>query len=207
MTITAKYSSVCVACKQRIAVGSKVSWSRGCPATHIVCPAPMPSEAPRSAQIATSESVADAADELMTEYEAILTAERFARLPKGIYRVSLTGFERHYGLDHVNVKIVPNAKYGNCTVSEWNGEGVGRLYPNGRVVLWNTVDQKDERVQAILRAVEIILGTHDPIKFAQAYAAESETCWRCGADLVDELSRERLMGPVCYRYQYGNGAA
>lgn len=37
MTITAKFPSVCPACKNRIVVGSQVEWSKGAPARHVTC--------------------------------------------------------------------------------------------------------------------------------------------------------------------------
>jgi len=37
MTITAKFSSICPCCSVRIAVGSKVEWSKGSPARHVAC--------------------------------------------------------------------------------------------------------------------------------------------------------------------------
>jgi hypothetical protein len=38
MIISAKFSSVCPDCGQRIAVGAKVNWSRGAKARHVNCP-------------------------------------------------------------------------------------------------------------------------------------------------------------------------
>lgn len=37
MIITAKYASMCPQCRARIAVGSKVQWSKGHPAEHVEC--------------------------------------------------------------------------------------------------------------------------------------------------------------------------
>lgn len=39
MIITAKFSSVCPCCNNRVQVGSKVVWSRGEKAKHVSCPA------------------------------------------------------------------------------------------------------------------------------------------------------------------------
>ncbi len=50
MIITAKFASVCPCCSTRIAVGSKVEWSKGAKAVHVACvgkPA-VASAAPRS---------------------------------------------------------------------------------------------------------------------------------------------------------------
>jgi hypothetical protein len=39
MTITARYPARCARCRQPIAVGSQINWSRGVPATHAgTCP-------------------------------------------------------------------------------------------------------------------------------------------------------------------------
>lgn len=37
MIITAKFASVCPCCNARIAVGSKVEWSKGSKACHVAC--------------------------------------------------------------------------------------------------------------------------------------------------------------------------
>jgi hypothetical protein len=37
MIITAKFASVCPCCRQPIAVGSKIEWSKGSPAKHVAC--------------------------------------------------------------------------------------------------------------------------------------------------------------------------
>jgi hypothetical protein len=39
MTITAKFASVCPCCNVRIAVGTKVEWSKGNKARHVACAA------------------------------------------------------------------------------------------------------------------------------------------------------------------------
>ena len=38
MTITAKFSTICPVCGQRIATGQKVNWIRGSAAQHVSCP-------------------------------------------------------------------------------------------------------------------------------------------------------------------------
>lgn len=129
-----------------------------------------------------------------------------ATLPKGIYRVSLDGTERRYGVTHVNVNLVPG-RDGTVKVGEWQGARVGRVGADGEVFYWResrewglpAVDPNHPRVKAVVAALDVILGAADPLDFAKAYAVESSTCWRCGADLVDEKSRERLLGPDCYR--------
>lgn len=158
-------------------------------------------------------------DRLFTEYDKLQYAEgRTARaemvaeengtaadLPKGIYRVSLTGQEKRYGVDHVNVQVVPNAKYQNVKVGEWHGEGLGTYSASRGFRYWPSVDPTGARTLAVRAAFDVLLGSADPVEYAKAYAKESQTCWRCGADLVDETSRERLMGPDCYRMQFGKG--
>jgi hypothetical protein len=37
MVITARFASVCPCCNSRIAVGSKVEWSKGSSARHVAC--------------------------------------------------------------------------------------------------------------------------------------------------------------------------
>lgn len=37
MIIAAKYPSKCACCRQPIAAGSKIEWSKGCPARHAAC--------------------------------------------------------------------------------------------------------------------------------------------------------------------------
>lgn len=37
MTITAKYAGICPACRQTIAPGAKVEWTKGSQARHVTC--------------------------------------------------------------------------------------------------------------------------------------------------------------------------
>lgn len=39
MTITAKFSTICPCCNQRIEAGSKVEWTKGSKARHVACAA------------------------------------------------------------------------------------------------------------------------------------------------------------------------
>jgi hypothetical protein len=143
------------------------------------------------------DALQDAIDAALDEYDAGARKRNAAHIGKGIYRVSLTGSEDRYGVDCVNVKLVPSEKHNNITVSEWHGDGVGRILADGSVKLWPDVDGNNLRVQAILKAVDVILGAADPVTYAKAYAVEALACMRCGADLVDDESRARLMGPDC----------
>lgn len=119
---------------------------------------------------------------------------------KGIYRVSLTGAEKKYGVDHVNLQLVPNAKYGSVKVGEWQGESIGRVNRDGSFAFWPAFeDRTATRTYALLAALDIVRGSADPTEYAKAYAVASSACYRCGADLVDEKSRERLLGPECFR--------
>jgi|SRR6187401_616245 len=146
-------------------------------------------------------------DKLFAEYEALKASapNQFAiaaaaAIKKGIYRVSLTGLEYRYGLDYVNIVVAPNEKYQNVKVGEWQGESIGTYRPsNNQFRFWPSIDPNSPRVQAIRRAFDVLLDCADPIEYAKAYAVESSTCWRCGADLVDEKSRERLLGPECFK--------
>jgi hypothetical protein len=272
MVISAKFESRCGRCSGLINLGSKVEWSRGRAAVHVVCPRPVDSTdpnraaviralaasrgesatatiaaatlTPEGARIASArrreilprerwdefdfEAEADEADRLLNEYDAMRrrevrgsgpdNVEAAARLealksvPKGIYRVSFNGTEKTYGVDYINVQLVPNEKKGTVKVGEWQGVGVGFISAGGTLNYWRqsqwseATDPSNPRVQAVVAALDIILNTADPTEYAKAYARESQTCWRCGADLVDALSCERLMGPDCYRMQYGKGA-
>jgi len=203
-TIIARFESTCPSCNRRILAGTDVNWEKGSKATHVVCP---------------QASIEDQADELLAEYERLQAAQptatetdrlaALAAIKKGIYRVSLNGQETRYGVTHVNVNLIPNEKYGSVKVSEWNGVGVGYIDRDGRLVYWRgndyqaATDPNNPRVQAVLAALDVILGSADPTEYAKAYAVESSTCWRCGADLVDEISRAVLMGPDCYKTTYG----
>lgn len=122
------------------------------------------------------------------------------QIQKGIYRVSLTGLERRYGVDHVNLQLTPSPKFGTVKVTEYQRDSLGRINRDGTFAFWpGFTDRVSVRTLAILAAVDIVLGAADPIEFARAYAVEAASCYRCGADLVDEKSRERLLGPECYR--------
>jgi len=210
VVITAKFASVCPKCSLRIAEGARVNWERGQKAAHVACPEISPE---------------DRADMLLDEYDALQAAkgrevaremaaeglikaesDALANLPKGIYRVSLTGAEKVYGTDHVNVQVVPNAKYGNVKFGEWHGESVGTYSVSRGIRYWNDVDPNGARTLAIKAAFAVLIKAADPVEYAKAYAVEASSCWRCGADLVDEQSRARLMGPDCYRQQYGKRA-
>lgn len=126
--------------------------------------------------------------------------EALAKLQKGIYRVSLTGQERRYGIDHVNLQLTPSPKFGTVKVAEYQRDGLGRVDRDGEFRFWPSFeDRTSVRTLALLAGLEVLLGSADPIEFAKAYAVESSTCWRCGLPLVDPKSRERLMGDSCYR--------
>jgi hypothetical protein len=132
--------------------------------------------------------------------EVPILAPAGGQILKGIYRVSLTGSERRYGVDCVNLSLIPNEKYGSIKVGEWQGESIGRVNRDGSFSFWPSFeDRTATRTYALLAALDIVRGSADPVQFAKAYAAESQTCWRCGADLVDEQSRARLLGPTCFR--------
>jgi hypothetical protein len=153
---------------------------------------------------------ADGADTLLNEYDALRAdQERKAaaiRKPaaatmtrKAIYRVHLTGDAKRYGVDYVNVALVPNERYGSVKVSEYRGESIGVVKANGSFMFWQSVEQNDARVQAIKAAADIILNAADPIQYAKSFAVESQSCMRCGDDLVDDTSRARLLGPTCFK--------
>jgi hypothetical protein len=151
----------------------------------------------------SAEDITDAADALLAEYEASRRAAAVETVVtrKLIYRVSLTGEAKRYGVDVVNVEVVPNAKYNNAKIGEFRGEGVGRIDRDGQIRYWPNVDQDSPRVKAVVAAVEILLGTADPIEYAKAYATEASECMRCGDDLVDDQKNPYypLLGPVCGR--------
>jgi len=143
--------------------------------------------------------IADLADALLAEYEATRRAAAVETLVtrKLVYRVHLTDGAR-YGSDVVNVEIVPNAKYNNAKIGEFRGQGVGRIDRDGKIRFWQDVDSNDQRVRAVVAAVEILLGTADPIELARAYAIEAHECMRCGDTLVDDGNPYYpYLGPVC----------
>ncbi len=41
---------------------------------------------------------------------------------------------------------------------------------------------------------------HDPYKYARLFGEHHRCCARCGAQLTDQKSRERLLGPECVKY-------
>lgn len=146
----------------------------------------------------------DRADALLTEYEGELRLVNLARISKGIYRVSLTGKEGRLGIDHINLVLSePHAKYGSVSFGEYHGEGTGCIQKDGSIRLWPSVDGRAVRTIAVLAAVEIVLGSADPLKYARAYARASSTCWRCGETLLVGISQQVLMGPSCFRAEYG----
>lgn len=53
MIITAKFASTCSCCSQRIAVGSKIEWTKGTPAKHVSCSAPSAGAVPVASTVST----------------------------------------------------------------------------------------------------------------------------------------------------------
>jgi len=58
MIITAKYPSTCACCRQPIAAGSKIEWSKGQPARHAACAAGSSGQTTVSARPAARRSYA-----------------------------------------------------------------------------------------------------------------------------------------------------
>lgn len=200
--MVSKFDGKCTTCGQRFPAGTSILWSKGAGAKHVECPkieavsATVAAVAP--APVHDNRPMMDRADDLLDEYAANMRRQNVLSR-KAIYRVSLTGESKKYGVDYVNVALVPSEAYGSVKVAEHRGEGIGRINRNGSFSYWNDVDQDAPRVKAIRAAVEIILQTADPIKLAEAFAVESEQCMRCGDDLTDDLSRERKLGPTCFK--------
>jgi len=44
------------------------------------------------------------------------------------------------------------------------------------------------------------LVVHDPYKYARLFGERHKCCARCGAQLTDQKSRNRLLGPECVKY-------
>jgi ribosomal protein S14 len=147
----------------------------------------------------------DRVDDVCDAYAAHLRATNLATVSKGIYRVSLTGRERRYGVEYVDISLTPSpAPYQSVKVAEHQGGGVGYIKTDtGELRTWPDVERGDPRVLAVLAAVEVLLGSADPIAYAKAYARESQTCWRCGEPLLVGVSQQLLMGPTCFRTEYG----
>lgn len=228
--MTARFDSQCrlANCGDRNIIGGvTVITKRGGAWNHKNCPAPVVDDNAAEIALANAEMAGehrmncddaaclgnddDAADALLDEYNssrqesarAAALGQFMAR--KLIYRVSLTGEAKKYGVDVVNVQVVPNAKYANVKFGEFRGVGVGRVEKNGQIRFWNDVDQSDARVQAVVAAVNILMNAADPVEFAKAYATESHECARCGDDLVDDGNPYYpFFGPVCGR-KFGKG--
>lgn len=151
------------------------------------------------------DQLLDALDEVSDQYAAALRARNLAAIAKGIYRVSLTGRERNYGVEYVDIVLSPSpAAYQSVKIAEYSGCSVGYIKTDaGTLHTWPDVEPNAPRVQAVLAAVAVLLGAADPIAYAKAYAREAKSCWRCGEPLLVGLSQQLLMGPVCFRAQYG----
>jgi hypothetical protein len=155
----------------------------------------------------TEEQIASEADALLDAYEAERRASALQTIVtrKLVYRVNLTGEATRYGVDLVNVQIVPSAQYKNAKIGEFRGIAVGLLRQDGTIRYWNDVNPDDARVKAVVAAVDVLLETADPITMAQAYALEAKECARCGDALVDDGNPfYPFFGPVCGR-KFGKG--
>lgn len=183
----AKYTKPCGTCGVTIQIGEEIFWTPDAPVTHVECP---PAE-----QVAAVKAAA------ATENNA--RADALAKIKKGVYRVSLTGAEKKYGIDYVNLQLVPSEKYNSVKVSQWHGDSIGVVKADGSLRIWNDVERDSVSFLTTIAALDVLLGSADPIEYARAFAIESSTCWRCGLDLVDEFSRATLMGDTCFRAQYG----
>lgn len=201
--MTSRFPGVCRDCKGKIEAGAPIFWSKSAGAKHVECPVVKPEPNTEVGIIAAQ------ADALLDEYAALKAdQERKASAirkvnasvmtRKAIYRVRMSDGKR-YGVDFVNVALVPNEKYGSVKVSEFRGESIGVIKVDGSFMAWRDVDETSARVKAIREAADVILNAADPIEYAKAFAVESVACWRCGDDLVDDISRERMLGPVCYK--------
>lgn len=149
------------------------------------------------ARAAMEMSVEDQADALLNEFEAVNRKRNLENTRKAIYRVSLNGQEGRYITDHVNIALVPNEKYHSVKISDYNGDSIGVIRQDGSIRLWDGVEADSAHTKAVLAGLDILLGSADPKKFAEAFAVEAESCMRCGRPLVDDKSRARLLGPEC----------
>lgn len=244
--MAAKYAGVCNACSARFEVGTAILWGRGQGARHEVCPAREVASAARSAEIARDDNadeiamalaemaadregtmkdnkanlaaeIADEADALLDEYDAITADEMEAVLTeqyeasrraanvqtllarKLIYRVKLDGDEsKRYGEDIINIQIVPNARYGNAKISEFKAGSIGTINPGGKIRYWNDVDPNAANTKLIIAALDVLLAAAEPEAMAKAYAIEAQECARCGDTLVDDGNPYfPYFGPVC----------
>ena len=147
--------------------------------------------------VLTVEQIADAADALLNEFDATTRARNLETIRKAIYRVSLHGQEGRYGVDHVNIQLVPSDKYNTVKIADYDGASIGVIRKDGSIRLWDDTDATSSRTLATLAGLEILLGSPDPVKYAEAFAVEAVACMRCARPLVDEKSRARLLGPEC----------
>lgn len=199
-TMVSKFDGTCKACGQKFPAGTDITWSKAAGAKHVTCPAPVVIEDDGNeaeVALANAEMSDDAADALLDEFEAINRRANLENTRKAIYRVSLHGAEGRYITDHVNIALVPSEKYGTVKIANYQGDSIGVIRKDGTIRLWDSVDPKSPHTVAVLAGLDILLGSADPIKFAQAFAVEAESCMRCGRPLVDDKSRARLLGPEC----------
>ena len=149
----------------------------------------------------------DRVDACLDQYDAMVRVRAAAALPKGIYRISFDAEET----DHVNVQIRPRPGGKNLDVREWRGAYVGKFLTEdlklkddkvlkaGAIDYALGVNPKDRVVSRVVRGLDVLLGTADPIKYSESFAVAAHACMRCGRDLVDAESRARVLGPECAR--------
>lgn len=71
--------------------------------------------------------------------------------------------------------------------------GFAFVLPNGMYSLWGSY--KGDGLTP--NALRVLLDDADPIRFGEAYALKSGTCFHCGRDLTVPDSVKRGLGPIC----------
>jgi hypothetical protein len=209
--MTAKFAGTCRVCGGRFEVGCGIVWAKALGARHQgVCPTiEVAAKADRLADAADAllaERDAwlaeDAADALLNEYAAIRAATaatrraaNIGRLEVGIYRVEFSG---RRNTDPINLRISADKKNPGSFYfkRKESDEGIGRIWADGRIQLWQNDLSADERARA-QEALEILLGSERLGAFGEAYAREAGSCFRCGRTLTDEDSIDRGLGSYC----------
>lgn len=210
----AKYNGKCTVCGQQIAAGTEILWSKSNGSKHAECPEIVVADVAADLEYveqaaADAATIADAADALLAEYDALVSADdlldeydaqirarNLKNLQIGTYRVELSG---RRDTDPVNLKItVDQRREGAFRFKQHESyDGVGRINADGTLQIWSTVDQTDPQIRRVLAALDVLLGSERIGKYGEAYARETGQCFRCGRMLKQEDSIERGLGRTC----------
>lgn len=216
-TMLAKYDGSCRTCGQRFAAGTQITWSKANGSKHVECPKAAPmvvdtalaqmcdddremalSEMANDRQQTRRENAVDEQDQIeaaLEEYHNARRAANIANLKVGTYRVEFSG---RRDTDSFNLKITADRRNeGSFYFKQAESyEGVGRLWADGRIQLWQN-DLSAEDKKRAQEALEILLNAERMGKYGEAYARETGECFRCGRELKVEDSIDRGLGSTC----------